>query len=84
MVKLTLPQLEVGMTVITPASNIPHLTEDKKYIIQAVEPDWIFIEDDTGEKHHYHSHLFIEANVYYNMIMWLSMMRLFEIDPKDM
>lgn len=84
MSKLILPEFTNGMIVVTPSTLVPHLTEDKKYVIQDVEGDWIMIRDDTEETRYYQSHLFIEANVYYNMIMWLTMMRLFNIDPKDM
>lgn len=82
---LTIPEMRVGMVVITPTTMAPYLTEDKKYVILALHgEDWISIQDDTGEEHIYQSHLFIEANVYYTMIVWLAMMRLFDISPKDM
>lgn len=84
MSKLILPDFQVGMIVVTPSSNIPHLTEDKKYIVLDVESDWIQIKDDSEDIRYYQSHLFIEANVYYNMILWLSLMRLYNIDPKHM
>ena len=84
MSKLILPQFQVGMIVVSPAENVPHITKDKYYVILDVEPDWIQIQDDTDEIRYYQSHLFIEADVYYNMCMWISLMRLFDIDVKDM
>ena len=84
MSKLTLPTFKIGMAVITPSQNVPLLTEDKKYTVLDIEDGWIRIKDDSEETRYYQSHLFIEADVYYNMILWLSFMRLFNIDPKDM
>jgi hypothetical protein len=85
MSSLTIPELSVGMVVITPTTLMPYLTEDKKYVVLAMDSDdWILIQDDTGETRHYQSHLFIEANVYYSMVLWLSLMRMFDISPKDM
>jgi hypothetical protein len=85
MSSLTIRDMQVGMIVVTPTSLVPYLTEDKRYVVLAVHgDDWISIQDDTGEENTYHSHLFIEANVYYTMIVWLVIMRLFEISPKDM
>jgi hypothetical protein len=85
MFTLTIPDLAVGMVVITPNTVTPHLTEDKRYVILSLDgDDWITIQDDLGEERSFQSHLFIEADVYYSMIMWLSIMRLFDMSPKDM
>lgn len=85
MSNLTIPELSVGMVVITPTTLMPYLTEDKKYVILAIDgDDWVQIQDDTETIRHYQSHLFIEANVYYSMVLWLSLMRMFDISPKDM
>jgi hypothetical protein len=85
MSSLTIRDMQVGMIVVTPTSLVPYLTEDKRYVVLAIHgDDWISIQDDTGEENIYQSHLFIEANVYYTMIVWLVIMRLFEISPKDM
>jgi len=71
--------------VITPTTVMPYLTEDKKYAVLAIDgDDWILIQDDTGATRHYQSHLFIEANVYYSMVLWLLLVRMFDIPPKDM
>lgn len=85
MVTLTIPDLAVGMIVVTPTTLKPYLTEDTRYVILSIlQDDLILIQDDTGEERVYQSHLFIEADVYYCMVMWLSMMRLFDLSPKDM
>lgn len=81
---LTLPDFSVGMMVVSPASNLPHITEDRKYIVIDVEDGWIMLKDDTDDVRYYQSHLFIEADVYYNMMLWLAMMRLFDINPKEL
>ena len=82
MSKMILPDFQVGTIVITTTPNSPYLTEDQKYVILDVEGDWIQIEDDSGEVRYYQSHLFIEVNIYYNMLLWLMLIRLFDIDPK--
>lgn len=85
MFSLTIPDLKVGMVVITPATIKPYLTEDKRYVILSViQDDLVSIQDDTGEERIHQAHLFIEANVYYSTIMWLVIIRLFDIHPKDL
>ena len=84
MANLSLPDFKVGMIVVTPSSNIPYLTEDSKYIILDIQDEWIQIQDDSGETRYYQSFLFIEPDVYYNMILYLSLLRLFDLDPKDL
>lgn len=84
MSNLVLPTFTIGMVVITPANNVPHLTEDRKYIILDIDKDWVKIEDDTEEARYYQSHLFIEADIYYNMLLWLTLMRCLDMNPKDL
>ncbi len=79
MSNLTLPILKPGMVVVTPSTDLSNLTEDKKYIIEDTEEGWIMITDDTGEFKYYRSHFFIEADVYYNMILFLTLIRLLNI-----
>lgn len=79
MSKLVLPTFKIGMLVVTPCSDIFHLTEDKKYVILDVQDDWLQITDDQNDTRYYRSNFFIEADVYYNMILYLTMIRLFEI-----
>ena len=81
---LQLPNFEIGMIVITPTDKIEYLTEDKKYVIINIKGDRLLIEDDSGERRLYKSHLFIEADVYYNMIMFLTTIRLFNINPNQL
>jgi hypothetical protein len=76
---LILPDFQIGMVVTTPTSTLQYLTEDKKYIIQDVEDEWIMVTNDINETRYYRAHLFIETNVYYNMIMYLTLIRLFDL-----
>lgn len=77
--------MQVGMVVVSPTTLAPYITEDKRYVILSIDgDDWITIQDDTGEARSYQSHLFIEADVYYTMILWLALMRLFDITAKDL
>ena len=84
MSSLAIQDIKAGMIVVTPSSNLPNLTEDRKYVVLDVEGDWIQIQDDSGDIRYYQSFLFIEADVYYAMILYLSMLRIFDIDPKDL
>jgi len=79
--KLHLIPFKAGMIVATPCDNLPHLTEDAYYTIIDVEGDWLQVKDDTEEIRYYRSHLFIEADVYYNTIMWMVVFRLFDLKP---
>lgn len=80
MIDLTLQDFKVGDVVITPCKDILTLTEDRKYIVSGVEDEWIEITDDTGETRFYQSYLFIETNVYYNLLLYITLMRLFEFE----
>ncbi len=84
MSNFTLPDFEIGMVVVTPSKDVPLLTEDKYYIIEDITEDHLGVRNDSDDLKYYSSHIFIEANVYYNMILWLSMLRLFEINPKSL
>ena len=84
MSSLQLPEFAVGMIVVTPSSQITHLTEDRKYVIEDIDGDWLSITDDTGDSRFYQSHIFIEADVYYNMLLFLTMIRLFDINPNQL
>jgi hypothetical protein len=80
MTRLAIPELIVGMVVVTPSSCLPSLTEDKRYVILDLSSDdWVLIQDDSGETRYYQAHLFIEANVYYSMLIWLTLVRMFDI-----
>ena len=81
MSNLNMPKLTAGMVVVTPTTFIYLLTPDKKYIIEDVKDKWVQIIDDSNTKRYYRSHLFIEADVYYNMILYLSLIHLFNISP---
>lgn len=83
MKKLLLPTYKVGMIVVTPSSNVPHLTEDKAYTILDIEGEWFQIQDDSNEIRYYQSHLFIEPDVYYNMIMYLTLLRMLDLKPSN-
>ena len=80
---LLLPTYTVGMIVVSPSSNIPYISEDNKYIVLDIEGDWIQIQDDSGDIRYYQSHLFIDPDVYYNMIMYLTMLRIFDLKPSN-
>jgi hypothetical protein len=84
MFNLSIPDFRVGMVVVTPSSSKPFLTEDKKYVILSADDKYIQIQDDTGETRYYHAHLFIEADTYYGMTMWLSTMKVFDLNHKDL
>jgi hypothetical protein len=81
---LTMPELSVGMIVVTPSAFTPYLTADKKYIILDVENDWVMVEDDVGDLRYYRAHLFIEADVYYNLCLYLTLMRMFGVPPNSL
>jgi len=84
MSSLQLPDFQIGMVVTTPTTTIQHLTEDKKYIIEDIDEEYVLISNDIGESRYYRSHLFIETDVYYTMILYLALIRLFGIDTKPL
>lgn len=82
--QLVLPNLKVGTVVVTPCDAIPELTQDKHYVVLGIQDEWLKICNDFGDIRYYQAHLFIEANVYYNMLIWLVMMRMFDLNPNDL
>lgn len=81
MSKLLLPTYKIGMTVVAPSSNIPHITEDKKYVILDIQDDWLQVQDDSGYNRYHQSFLFIDPDVYYNMMIYLTIIRIFDLNP---
>jgi hypothetical protein len=74
--------ISIGTVVVTPTQSIITLTPDKKYVVQDVEPDWIMIEDDAGDLRYYRTHLFLEANLYYTISMYVILNRLLNLTGK--
>lgn len=75
---------KIGMVVTTPAAGILYITEDKSYTIKDVDSDRIKITNDIGETKFYKSHYFMEADVYYSMIFYITLIRLFDLNSKHL
>ena len=84
MANLSMSEFQVGSVVVTPSSNIPNLTEDTKYVILGIQGDFVKIENDIGKIGLYKSVIFIEPDIYYNMIFYLTLLRLFNLEPRDL
>jgi len=76
-----IPVMEVGLVVVTPAT-IKDITVNKKYIVQQVECDFIILRNDTGAKIPYKAHQFMEADLYYTMCLFSSMITIFRLGSK--
>ena len=81
---LAIPELQIGMLVVTPSDNIPNITQDRRYVVEYISGEYIQVRNNIDEVKEYKAHLFIEADVYYTVLLWLTVIRLFDIDPKHL
>jgi len=66
---MMLPGLEVHMVVITPYQLIPHITANKKYVIEDIRGNMIKIRNDIEELTWHVGIEFIEADVYFTICL---------------
>lgn len=75
--EVSIPNLARGMVVVTPYQDQTSITPNKTYIIEGVYHEFLLIKNDLGVTHPYESIMFIEADVYFTMLMFLTLMRAF-------
>lgn len=71
--------LEVNMIVTTPHDYISNITPDKKYIILKKEQDIIWVRNDLGKVMSYKSIDFIEAQVYFALCFYTTLVKMFDL-----
>lgn len=77
--EMDIPVLSKGMVVVTPYLNLTSITADKTYEIEGIYHEYILIKNDLGILHPYKSIMFIEADVYFSMLIFLTLIKLFDI-----
>lgn len=76
-----IPVMEVGLVVVTPAV-IKDITVNKKYIIEKIEDDLIILKNDAGQSMAYKSFQFMEADLYFTMCLFSSMITMFKLGSR--
>lgn len=77
----TIPEMEVGLVVVTP-TNYKNITANKKYVVHKLGEGEIFLKNDIGEILPYSSYQFIEADLYFTMCLFSTMIRIFQLGNK--
>ena len=73
--------MKVGLVVITPA-DIENITVNRKYIVEALDYDHILLRNDIGELKLYSAYKFIEADLYFSMCLFSTLINLFKLGSK--
>lgn len=83
MIKQTpvIPEMKVGLVVVTP-TRLQHITPDRKYVIEKVDKNIIYITNDDDELTAYHSYQFMEADLYYTMCFFSTLITLYKLGAK--
>jgi len=76
-----IPDIDVGVIVVTP-SKIKNITINKKYVVQKVGDREIFIVNDIGELHSYNAYRFMEADLYFTMCLFSTLIMVFKLGEK--
>jgi len=76
-----IPEMKVGLVVVTP-TIIKNITTNKKYVVQRLEEGHIIIYNDLGELCTYSAYEFIEADLYYTMCLFSTVINIFKLGNK--
>ncbi len=79
---IVVPKMEVGLIVVTPL-NKKDLSSDKKYVVEKIEKDTIFIVNDLGELKSYSAYKFMEADLYYTICLFSTMITVYNLGSKS-
>ena len=79
-----LPELDVNMVVTTPYTTLEDITPNKKYIIYRMERDLIWIRNDIDEIVAYKAIHFIEADVFFALCLYMTVMRTLGLTNKPL
>lgn len=79
-----LPELEVNMIVTTPYTTLLNITPNKRYVIERLEQDLCWVRDDQDKITSYKAINFIEADVYYALNLYITLMRILNLTNKPL
>jgi len=76
-----LGKLKTGVVVVTPVA-LRNITPNKKYIVQSISEGYILLINDKGDAASYSAYQFIEADLYFTMCLFYSLLTIFNIRSK--
>lgn len=76
-----IPEMEIGLVVVTPVSR-EDITANKKYVVEKIGEGVIFIKNDFNCIVPHSSYQFIEADVYFTMCLFSTMITIFKLGSK--
>lgn len=76
-----IPEMEVGLVVVTPV-NHRGVTANRVYIVEKIGEGIIFIKNDFNQVAAYSTYQFIEADVYFTMCLFSTMINIFKLGSK--
>ena len=76
-----IPKMKVGLVVVTPAT-VSNITRNKKYVIHKVRGKQIYITNDLGDMKPYDAFQFMEADLYFTMCLFSTMISLYSLYKK--
>jgi hypothetical protein len=79
-----LPELQVNMIVVTSYNTLPNITPNKKYVIENIEQDIVWIRNDYNVVAPYKAINFAEADVYFSLCLYYTFMKLLNLTSKPL
>lgn len=79
-----IPDPRKSMIVASPHKYLPHITQNKRYIISEVEEDYVWIVNDYGQKSPYKAIHFMEVDVLFSLSLYITFMRLLNLSSKPL
>lgn len=70
MYNFSIPDMQVGTIVATPHKDIDNITPSRKYVIEKIDDNYIWIRNDFNELDVYFSLSFIEADLYFTFCFY--------------
>jgi len=81
-INLVVPELKTGTIVVTPTTALTGITKHKKYVVENITEDHIYLRNDYGEIRPFLAYQFMEADVYFTVCLFSTMITIFEINSK--
>lgn len=76
-----IPKLEPGMVVVTPV-KLRHITPNRKYVVEEIEEGFVVVRNDIGKLASFTAYQFIEADLYFTMCLFSSMITIYNLGNK--
>ena len=79
--ELVIQKIEMGLLVVTPSYH-EGITANRIYVVEKVVENKVFIRNDFGEVKPYALYSFMEADLYFTMSLFSSLISIFRLGNK--